>query len=77
MVTETTDRAWFSQFLRHQARKQSRSIFMTPEPVRFRSILLYDNSASFTSSRTEDVRQNLTEWKVNLIFRRDANSLTT
>ena len=41
---------------------------MTPEPVRFRSILLYDNFASFTSSRTEDVRQN--EGKCNFSKRR-------
>jgi len=34
MVTERTDRAWFSRLLRHPARKRSWSCLITPEPAR-------------------------------------------
>jgi len=34
MLTEKTDRAWFSRLLRHPAKKRSRSILSTPEPAR-------------------------------------------
>jgi len=34
MLTERTDRAWFSRLLRHPARKWSGSILTTPEATR-------------------------------------------
>jgi len=33
-LRDRTDRAWYSRFLRHPARKRSRSILTTPEPAR-------------------------------------------
>jgi len=33
MLTERTDRAWFSRLLRHPTRKRSGSILTTPEPA--------------------------------------------
>jgi len=34
MLTERTDRAWFSRLLQHPARKWSGSILTTPKPTR-------------------------------------------